>query len=133
MIMVHFLAVGVAVAAVLCLVGNGIAAAVMGLCGTYVSNRAVFWLTAVLMVPGMVALLAIRREDMAAPGSSRASLPQADRVVPPALFGVVGTADTGLVPCAECSASRKPITVSKITSATSTPSGASSVGRPKRT
>lgn len=58
--------------------GNGAAAAVLGLCGAYVSNRAVFWLTAALMVPGMVALAAIRREDLAGAAPARPPLPASD-------------------------------------------------------
>jgi MFS family permease len=46
--------------------GNGIAAAVMGACGSYFSSRAVFWLTAALMAPGVVALSRIRRREMTA-------------------------------------------------------------------
>jgi MFS family permease len=42
-------------------IGNGIAAAVMGASGSYLSNRSVFWLTAVLCVPALVALAAIGR------------------------------------------------------------------------
>jgi MFS family permease len=41
--------------------GNGLAAAVMGATGTYLSNRAVFLLTAALCVPALMALLAIGR------------------------------------------------------------------------
>ena len=37
-------------------VGNGIAAAVMGVVGSYVSGSAVFWLTAALGVPALIAL-----------------------------------------------------------------------------
>ncbi len=37
-------------------IGNGVAAAVMGAVGSYLSNSAVFWLTAALGVPGLVAL-----------------------------------------------------------------------------
>lgn len=44
--------------------GNGIAAVVMGLCGAYLSSRAVFWLTAAVMLPGLFALRAIRRAEM---------------------------------------------------------------------
>jgi len=40
-------------------IGNGLAAAVMGACGTYVSSRAVFLLTAALTIPGLLALRAI--------------------------------------------------------------------------
>ncbi|MGH7212467.1 MAG: MFS transporter, partial [Acetobacteraceae bacterium] len=41
-------------------IGNGIAAAVMGAFGKFVSERAVFVLTALLCLPGLVALRAIR-------------------------------------------------------------------------
>jgi MFS family permease len=44
--------------------GNGIAAAALGACGAYVSSRAVFWLTAALMLPGLLALRVIRRAEM---------------------------------------------------------------------
>ena len=37
-------------------IGNGVAAAVMGAVGSYLSNSAVFWLTAALGVPGLIAL-----------------------------------------------------------------------------
>jgi MFS family permease len=40
-------------------IGNGIAAAVMGASGTYLSSRSVFWLTAILCVPALAALAAI--------------------------------------------------------------------------
>ena len=40
--------------------GSGIAAALFGACGTYVSDRSVFYLTALLMLPGMLALAAIK-------------------------------------------------------------------------
>ncbi|MDJ0388029.1 MFS transporter [Roseomonas sp. E05] len=46
--------------------GGAIAAGVMGLIGTYLAPAAVFWLTAVLTVPSLVALLNIRDSDMAA-------------------------------------------------------------------
>jgi MFS family permease len=42
-------------------IGNGLAAAVMGLSGLYMSSHAVFWLTAGLCVPALLALLAIGR------------------------------------------------------------------------
>lgn len=37
-------------------IGNGLAAAVMGAAGSYISDSAVFWLTAVLGVPALIAL-----------------------------------------------------------------------------
>jgi MFS family permease len=40
--------------------GSGGAAAILGVCGTYVSVRSVFYLTALLMLPGMLALGSIR-------------------------------------------------------------------------
>jgi MFS family permease len=42
-------------------IGNGLAAAVMGTSGLYLSSRAVFWLTAGLCVPALLALAAIGR------------------------------------------------------------------------
>jgi MFS family permease len=44
--------------------GNGIAAAALGACGAYVSSRAVFWLTAALMLPGLLASRMIRQVEM---------------------------------------------------------------------
>lgn len=40
--------------------GNAVAAAVMGACGYYISNDAVFYFTAALMIPTLVCLSAIR-------------------------------------------------------------------------
>lgn len=45
-------------------IGNGIAAAVMGACGRLISTRAVFIVTAVLALPALVSLRAIRPEDI---------------------------------------------------------------------
>jgi hypothetical protein len=42
-------------------IGNGLAAAVMGTSGLYLSSRAVFWLTAGLCVPALLALAVIGR------------------------------------------------------------------------
>lgn len=42
-------------------IGNGIAAAVMGATGSYLSSRAVFLLTAALCVPALISLVAIGR------------------------------------------------------------------------
>jgi MFS family permease len=44
-------------------VGNGLAAAVMGAAGSYVSDTAVFWLTAALGVPALVALHYVQPAD----------------------------------------------------------------------
>ncbi len=46
-------------------VGNGAAAAVMGVLGYEISNRAVFWLTAALAVPGLILLRRIGRARLA--------------------------------------------------------------------
>src|SRR6202034_4163276 len=46
-------------------VGNGIGAALMGACGQYVSERAVFYLTAAFTLPALVALLPLRRVAVA--------------------------------------------------------------------
>jgi predicted MFS family arabinose efflux permease len=45
-------------------IGNGIAAAAMGACGYWFSNRAVFFVTAVLLVPALVALAFIRTAEI---------------------------------------------------------------------
>jgi MFS family permease len=45
-------------------IGNGIAAAGMGLCGYLASNQAVFFLTAALAAPAMLALARIRMNDV---------------------------------------------------------------------
>ncbi len=42
-------------------IGNGVGAALMGACGQYVSERAVFYLTAALTLPALFALLPLRR------------------------------------------------------------------------
>lgn len=47
--------------------GSGIAAAIFGASGTYVSERSVFYLTALLMLPGMIALMAIAVPPAPAP------------------------------------------------------------------
>ncbi|MDE2514384.1 MAG: MFS transporter [Rhodospirillales bacterium] len=54
--------------------GSGVAAAIFGASGTYVSERSVFYLTALLMLPGMIALMAI-----AVPPAAPASTPRAGR------------------------------------------------------
>lgn len=46
-------------------IGNGVGAALMGACGQYVSERAVFFLTAALTLPALVALLPLRRVAIA--------------------------------------------------------------------
>jgi MFS family permease len=46
-------------------IGNGIGAALMGACGQYVSERAVFYLTAVLTLPALLALLPLRHSAVA--------------------------------------------------------------------
>ncbi|HEY3658549.1 MAG TPA: MFS transporter [Steroidobacteraceae bacterium] len=46
-------------------IGNGVGAALMGACGQYVSERAVFYLTAALTLPALFALLPLRRSAIA--------------------------------------------------------------------
>jgi MFS family permease len=46
-------------------IGNGVGAALMGACGQYVSERAVFFLTAALTLPALLALLPLRRSAVA--------------------------------------------------------------------
>lgn len=56
-------------------IGNGVAAAVMGLIGYYFASRAVFWLTAALAVPALLMLHRIGRARLE-------TLPQAGRRTP---------------------------------------------------
>jgi MFS family permease len=51
-------------------IGNGVGAALMGACGQYVSERAVFYLTAALTLPALVALLPLRRFAVARAAST---------------------------------------------------------------
>jgi MFS family permease len=46
-------------------IGNGLGAALMGACGQYVSERAVFWLTAALTLPALVTLIPLRKVAIA--------------------------------------------------------------------
>lgn len=57
-------------------IGSGIAAAVMGWVGTYVDEAAVFWLTAALMLPAVIALRTVR-QPATEPG---AAAPRSDPV-----------------------------------------------------
>jgi MFS family permease len=45
--------------------GGAVAAGAMGLIGTYISSAAVFWMTAALTVPSLIALSTIREADLA--------------------------------------------------------------------
>lgn len=51
--------------------GNAVAAAGMGACGYYLSNDAVFYLTAALMVPTLIALSRIRPEEIDEPAHAK--------------------------------------------------------------
>ena len=50
-------------------IGNGVAAAIMGFCGTYISERAVFVVTALLSVPALLALRMIQKQDLIITGA----------------------------------------------------------------
>lgn len=56
-------------------IGNGIAATVMGVCGFYFSDRAVFFITAALGLPTLVALSLIRSTEID-PVRARGALPE---------------------------------------------------------
>ncbi len=63
-------------------IGNGVGAALMGTCGSYVSERAVFFLTAAVTLPAVFALLPLRRlaqNQTAVPAASAAASPTPDR------------------------------------------------------
>ena len=63
-------------------IGNGIGAALMGACGYYVSERAVFFLTAAVTLPAVVSLLPLARlrDPALSPASSHDGQPARGRV-----------------------------------------------------
>jgi MFS family permease len=54
-------------------IGNGVGAALMGACGQYVSERAVFYLTAALTLPALAALWPLRKVAVAKPPPAAAA------------------------------------------------------------
>ena len=56
--------------------GNGVAAAAMGSAGAWLSGASVFWITAALMIPSMIALAAIRPAELHPPQLHSAGLAQ---------------------------------------------------------
>jgi MFS family permease len=58
-------------------IGNGFAAAAMGVCGYLVSNQAVFFLTAALAAPAILALTRIRMGDAERPRNTGVAAPTA--------------------------------------------------------
>ncbi|MFP6558609.1 MFS transporter [Paraburkholderia sp. B3] len=64
-------------------IGSAVAAGLMGLCGEYVSPRAVFWLTAALALPALVALAMIEY-DRRGPGANLAASGARKPAAPPA-------------------------------------------------
>jgi len=56
-------------------IGNGLGAALMGACGQYISERAVFFLTAALTLPALVALLPLRGFSFAQAAAKSQTLP----------------------------------------------------------
>lgn len=80
--------------------GTGLAAAGMGACGYYLSNRAVFFVAAALVAPALVALLRIRAEDLGRPAPAGAAEPVATGSL---LSGLAGLArNRALVVFAAC-------------------------------
>jgi len=66
-------------------IGSAVAAGLMGLCGEYVSPRAVFWLTAALALPALVALAMIEYDRHGAGAAAPAG--PAKPAVPPGQTG----------------------------------------------
>ncbi len=58
-------------------IGNAFAAGLMGACGSYFSDRAVFYLTAAFCIPALAALAMIRGPDLAPPQRQRAPVRRA--------------------------------------------------------
>ncbi|HLW25288.1 MAG TPA: MFS transporter [Steroidobacteraceae bacterium] len=66
-------------------IGNGMGAALMGACGQYISERAVFYLTAALTLPALLALVPLRHGAM----ERRHAQPHAERPGRLASLGVL--------------------------------------------
>lgn len=58
-------------------IGNAFAAGLMGACGSYFSDRAVFFLTASLCLPALMTLALIRKQDLSRPEPRRTASPPA--------------------------------------------------------
>jgi predicted MFS family arabinose efflux permease len=63
-------------------VGNGLAAAAMGACGYFLSARAVFIVTVLLLVPALIALRAISENEID-PERAHGARPRRPRIKPP--------------------------------------------------
>jgi MFS family permease len=61
-------------------IGSALGAGLMGLCGYYVSNAAIFFLTAALTLPALAALVPLSRIDERALEPGRHSAPQRERI-----------------------------------------------------
>jgi MFS family permease len=68
-------------------VGNGVGAALMGACGYYLSERWVFFLTAILTVPALVALVPLGRFEAATP---RVAVPAGAKDAEPGRWRMIG-------------------------------------------
>ncbi|WP_027820814.1 MFS transporter [Paraburkholderia bannensis] len=73
-------------------IGSAVAAGLMGLCGEYVSPRAVFWLTAALALPALVALAMIEYDKHA--NSPKPAPKPAPRATPTAADHANGERET---------------------------------------
>jgi len=67
-------------------IGNGLAAAAMGACGYFISVRAVFFVTALLLVPALFALRAISPREID-PERAHGGMPRLRTNKPPTKFG----------------------------------------------
>lgn len=72
-------------------IGNAMGAALMGACGYYISERSVFFVTAVLTIPALAALLPLARfEKKATPLAQPAERSREERPRPLSVLRVVG-------------------------------------------
>jgi predicted MFS family arabinose efflux permease len=69
-------------------IGNGIAAAAMGACGYFLSARAVFFVTAVLLIPTLIALSRIRPSEIS-PELAHGAVTAKSGETPRATFGAL--------------------------------------------
>jgi MFS family permease len=74
-------------------IGNGLAAGIMGACGSFVSPRAVFYVTAILTLPSLIALSRIRERDVDPMRAVGRVDPVDEPSAPPSVYRLVGKRD----------------------------------------
>ncbi len=70
-------------------IGSGVAAAIMGTCGYYLSSRSVFLVTFILVIPTLIALFRIREQELNAQRAFRRAMQDEPVVEAVSMFSVL--------------------------------------------